>query len=271
MRRCLLAICIGALAAGAARAQSASPDEQARDRHLAGILQETLKHPRQTGRESLAWVLEREAVLRLLSILSGTPPSADKASGWLVPSRTRYSASWLLEQLDEDGDGAVSADEWRGRSEWFAKLDRDRDGYITAKDLNWLPDSPLAKASTNAKMLFRQLDADGDGQVSSTEWQEYMQKLAQGRAYLTQDDLLPLFASGAGGKGKAGKRKGQGGINLVLLKAFFEGDVASVFEGPRPGTRAPDFTLPTVDGKSKLTLSKSFGRKPVVLVFGSFT
>lgn len=273
MRRNFMALCASALVAGVAGAQSANPDERARERLFAGAVRETLKHPRQVGLDSLSWVFEREAVMRLLSILSGTPPSGDKSSGWLVPSRTRYTAPWLIEQYDNDGDGAISTDEWPGRSEWFQKLDRDRDGHVTAKDLNWLPDSPLAKASNNAKMLFRQLDADGDGQVSSVEWQEYMQKLSQGRAHLTQDDLLPLFATADAGKGKGrGKgKRGQGGIDLAMFKAFFEGDVASIFEGPRPGTRAPDFTLPTVDGKAKLTLSKNFGRKPVVLVFGSFT
>ena len=39
----------------------------------------------------------------------------------------------------------------------------------------------------------------------------------------------------------------------------------------RVGDEAPDFTLPTPDGKSQITLSKLRERQPVVLVFGSFT
>ena len=38
-----------------------------------------------------------------------------------------------------------------------------------------------------------------------------------------------------------------------------------------PGTVAPDFTLPTQEGTSSVTLSSFRGRQPVVLVFGSYT
>lgn len=38
-----------------------------------------------------------------------------------------------------------------------------------------------------------------------------------------------------------------------------------------PGDLAPDFTLPTVDHRERVTLSSHRGRRPVVLVFGSYT
>jgi hypothetical protein len=37
------------------------------------------------------------------------------------------------------------------------------------------------------------------------------------------------------------------------------------------GDQAPDFTLPTVDGSARVTLSAHRGIRPVVLVFGSYT
>lgn len=37
------------------------------------------------------------------------------------------------------------------------------------------------------------------------------------------------------------------------------------------GTLAPDFSLPTQDGTSSVTLSSFRGHRPVVLVFGSYT
>jgi hypothetical protein len=37
------------------------------------------------------------------------------------------------------------------------------------------------------------------------------------------------------------------------------------------GEPAPDFTLPTADRKSTVTLSSHRGQQPVVLVFGSYT
>jgi hypothetical protein len=39
----------------------------------------------------------------------------------------------------------------------------------------------------------------------------------------------------------------------------------------RLGDPAPDFTLPTYDHQSRITLSSFRGQKPVVLVFGSYT
>ena len=37
------------------------------------------------------------------------------------------------------------------------------------------------------------------------------------------------------------------------------------------GAEAPDFELGTVDGKKQIHLADYLGKKPVVLVFGSFT
>jgi len=39
----------------------------------------------------------------------------------------------------------------------------------------------------------------------------------------------------------------------------------------RVGDRAPDFTLPALHGDEKVTLSEEYRRRPVVLVFGSYT
>lgn len=40
---------------------------------------------------------------------------------------------------------------------------------------------------------------------------------------------------------------------------------------PKVGDEAPDFELPTLNGKQTVRLAKHKGEKPVVLVFGSFT
>ena len=42
-------------------------------------------------------------------------------------------------------------------------------------------------------------------------------------------------------------------------------------KAPRAGDIAPDFTLYDIDGKDSVTLSELRGKKPVALVFGSFT
>ena len=40
---------------------------------------------------------------------------------------------------------------------------------------------------------------------------------------------------------------------------------------PKMGDMAPDFTLYDVEGQNSVTLSNFRGKKPVALVFGSFT
>ena len=45
----------------------------------------------------------------------------------------------------------------------------------------------------------------------------------------------------------------------------------TIDEQTRVGEPAPDFTLLMHDGKSKITLSDSLGKRPVVLIFGSYT
>ncbi|MCD6342772.1 MAG: hypothetical protein J7L76_03215 [Spirochaetaceae bacterium] len=40
---------------------------------------------------------------------------------------------------------------------------------------------------------------------------------------------------------------------------------------PKAGDLAPDFTLSDISGKESITLSDFRGKKPVALVFGSFT
>ena len=40
---------------------------------------------------------------------------------------------------------------------------------------------------------------------------------------------------------------------------------------PGAGDMAPDFTLHDIEGKDSVTLSSFRGKKPVALVFGSFT
>jgi peroxiredoxin len=42
-------------------------------------------------------------------------------------------------------------------------------------------------------------------------------------------------------------------------------------KAPRVGDSAPDFTLYDIEGKNSITLSDFQGKKPVALIFGSFT
>jgi len=248
---------------------------------LAGLTEKILGDAQ--AAENAAAVLEAayqgkpqpENVRMLLCILRGS--RMGPGEGWFGPSQTRYTWSWLAAAHGIDPTTKeISRKAFRGTDAEFASLDRDRDGVLSATDLDWSEGSPIAKAGQQAKALFDSID-DGDGKVNPEEWLKLMKKLGGERDFLTRDDLIPLFlpknparpASKAKAVGKEAKMPPA--LKQMILKGFFDGDIGSWCEGPQLGEPAPDFTLPTPDGKKPITLSHSFGKKPVVLIFGSFT
>jgi hypothetical protein len=136
-----------------------------------------------------------------------------------------------------------------------------------------------AQSRYSAAWFLERFDADGDGAVSRDEfpgpkaWFDRLDRDEDGR--ITAADLDWTKAAGPmkrpGGKGKEKVKVNKEEERAKQLKAFLDGDVGSWLEGPGLSAKAPDFALPTVDGKRTLRLSDSFGKKPVVLVFGSFT
>lgn len=225
-------------------------------------------------------------------------------SGWFHPGQTRYGWAWLSDRLDADHDGAITPEESRLAPERFGRLDRDGNGSIRADDLDWSPRSPYQQRFMANRQRFGRLDADSNGKLTREEFQALFNRAADGKDYLTPDDLAALFAAaqqapGAGGRAARGPAAAQeveesppparGLLGLarrpydwlfgapegaptrwVLYKGLFTGEIGSPFEGPVVGQAAPDFLLPTQDGTESYRLSALRGR-PVVLIFGSFT
>jgi hypothetical protein len=202
-----------------------------------------------------------------LMYLSGDARGNLGGSGLYRPSASRHGWDWLRQRLGKGTDEAISFKEFAGPREWFETLDKDKDGLLTREDFAWFGDSALARASAKAKPLFEKIDLDGNGQVTLDEWKAWFDALSGGRGYVGQDDLLPLFM----GAKRAGSKGGQKRSMLPLICAYIAGDVGTFSAGPALGELAPDFTLMTADGKGRLTLSQHRGKKPLVLIFGSFT
>jgi hypothetical protein len=220
-----------------------------------------LKHQLKRGLESLQKV---EFVEMLTAILKGS--QMGPGDGWFHPGQSRYGWEWLAAHHKKDKKGTITAKEFQGPAEWFARLDRNRDGVLSAADFD---ERALMRQPNPANMLFQMMDTNSNGRISKAEWEAFFNKLARDKGYLTPNDLRELFQPPAPPKVK-GPPKG-GPSTAVLLEGLLKGELGSPLEGPKIGQKAPNFTLKTQDGKRTITLSDYHGKKPVVLVFGSFT
>ncbi len=74
----------------------------------------------------------------------------------------------MLAEADADHDGRISRAEYQAaRAARFARLDRNRDGYVGPDDA---PRMARRRAGGKLAQLERALDADGDGRVSRAEF-----------------------------------------------------------------------------------------------------
>src|SRR5205814_10482273 len=95
-----------------------------------------------------------EAVRMLSAILRGS--QMGPGDGWFGPADTRFSWQWLANRHGIDpGKGAVPRSQFRGPETWFARLDRNKDGAISADDLGWSDRNPYLQMSATANRLFR--------------------------------------------------------------------------------------------------------------------
>src|SRR5262245_55082336 len=117
-----------------------------------------------------------EALDALTSILDGSMMTG--GGGWFRPSQTRYDWKWLASRHDIDPKDKITRKAWRGPPELFDRLDRDRDGAITAADLDWSEQSPYLRQLGMFKQLFSKLDANSNGRVSRQEWDAFFKQIA---------------------------------------------------------------------------------------------
>ena len=99
----------------------------------------------------------------------GTQAAPGRGGGAMGARMQRF-----LEKYDEDSDGKVSRQEWRGRNEGFDRLDRNGDGFIDGTDFQGRGGKQRggAKGGTPTELpaRLRAMDADENGLVSRQEW-----------------------------------------------------------------------------------------------------
>jgi len=213
----------------------------------------------------------------------------------------------LSKQFDKNKDGKITMDEL-GRGETsFDRLDRNDDGSITAKDFERRGRRGMGMSPTEMKKMFvgMSLEGDKDGKITKKAWDEFVASCdADKNGVCTNDELkeagipsrrvrfmkrildanddgtiqkeevagifveLDKDKSGDLGKDEVTRFRGRrGGRGRRGERARPEGPKL-----PQACEVAPDFDLPVLGDKTKTVKLSSFaGKKPVALIFGSYT
>jgi len=228
------------------------------------------------GRTAPRWP---EWLVMAVAILRGE--GMEEGKGWWRPSISLHGWGWLRDRLDTNRDEKISLGEGLALGEGFDRLDRNEDGAITREDFE---DPEPPEPSAIVRGLFRILDHDTNDRVSWDELSWFFQKAdRRKRGFITRRDLtsslsdLVFREDEASGGDPRGKRAGDPEPpRWQLLRLLLSGELGSLGEGPALGSEAPGFSLPSLKGggqssSSAVSLAASRGKRPVVLIFGSFT
>lgn len=189
--------------------------------------------------------------------------------GWfrLATSKTRFGWPFVEATYDRNSDGRVDAKEFSGARESFVRLDRNRDDALTQSDFDW---SEHSLTRTPGFLLFFQADQDANGKLTRNEFAALFEMLDSDRqGFLALDDLRDEFQPATEEPGTSRPRP-NGPSPSTLVLALKRQEIGSLQPGPVLNETAPDFTLPTLEGKP-VTLSNEVGDRPIVLIFGNFT
>jgi len=150
-------------------------------------------------------------------------------------------AATLANNADTDSNGKVTAIEWK---KTLAALDADQNSIVDSDELNGIMCAALGRNTLSVRAIGRRarhLDTNEDGRVQLTE-------------------LAAMFAT-----------MDENGDNVLTATEI--GSIRPVVRNqPKVGDVAPDFALPLVkDRKTLVKLSSFKGKKPVALIFGSYT
>jgi hypothetical protein len=239
---------------------------------LAAIVEKLSPESRKALGEMLAadWKDRPEWAEMFIAMLKRDP--INLGVGWFQPGVPKYDWKWLSEKFDANKDGVVSKEELPKDGPYsdllHSRLDRDGDGDLRPADFDFFSRQQPTTPQMLSRFLSAVLDADSNGRITPEELQNWLKGADKEQTgFLTADDLLADFNRAmadlnSGGDDMPGPDK--------MLTMFFRGELGVWGAGPKQGEDAPDFTLPSHDGKQTITLSKSRG-KPVILIFGSFT
>ena len=194
--------------------------------------------------------------------------------------------SVLAERYDKNGDGRITAEEYpRGKAK-FVAYDADTDGVLTAADFEEVGGMDFGRMRLGRSIMAADLDESGD--VEAEEWKAWLDSLGADRDGVIPESEFKAPESGRRGGGRSASldRDGDGKLELsdlelvyILVDTNGDGDLDAHELSGRPyqvaakvGRKAPDFELALAkDVERKVRLSSFAGKRPVALVFGSYT
>lgn len=115
-------------------------------------------------------------------------------------ARRQERAEVRLRELDGDGDGSVSVDEFLAHPGRLGRLDADGDGAVERDE---------APEGERAQRVFDRADGDGDGRISESEAQAVRRRAFErldrdGDGRLSSDELGMRAPGGPRGRGRLG-------------------------------------------------------------------
>ncbi len=95
-------------------------------------------------------------------------------SGTAAQQARARRADMVLERLDKDHDGVVSASEWPRGEQAFARLDVNKDGVLSQDELGRAP-TPRQRLvqrlrANRVRLQLRRMDVNHDGLIARDEW-----------------------------------------------------------------------------------------------------
>lgn len=197
---------------------------------------------------------------------------------WQIPApvcragNSKFDWTWLANRCDRNKDGTVAPEELAAPRHIYDRLDRNWDGKLNRFDFDWTQNGSLDWQKDVAFALFRYVDRNSDGQITAEEWQEPFTQASRESGVLNDTDLEQLIFQPLGEMRPKRQQtlESRARDRLGRLKQLHESGRLFT-DGPEVGELAPDFVLKTPDGNSQVRLSNYRGKKPVALIFGSFT
>lgn len=191
--------------------------------------------------------------------------------------------SFFAERYDKNSDGSITAEEYGRNKETFKRLDTNGDGKLTTADF---ASSGRRRGGSPRRMrgriVTRLLDRDRSGDVSAEEWKSFVMRLPSEGAINREDWGVPARMAGrvttlfdVDADGKATRKEVASVLSDMDANqdaALSASELAGAIAAPRAGEKAPEFDLPLLeDTRKSVKLSSYSGKKPVALIFGSYT